>query len=300
MPMTAAEIQELLRRHLQEASGGLRDCSVSELTRGQCTSRNYFIFKIDLAHSTVILKRQNAAGYARVAHPYLSTIDKITQQWGAEPEQTEYQGDGVLAFFPERGGSAENVLSAAVQAHYAVKALRQLAAVNLIPRVLLHYAPLTVAKIGPYNESHRVALGLPIHFVANKEESVAADEIWLSDEMAAQLDRSVRLQYVTRRNVEKTTMKQVEVPAAPPPAPTLFNALSGSYGRCAIPTASTPLGEALAPSSAKAYHELASLLGAAQPRFETRPVTERVADGHTVKLSVAYAALNLPLSALAS
>lgn len=53
------------------------------------------------------------------AHAYLSTVDAITQQFGAEREQTEYQGDSVLAFFPGRGNSVEEVVSAAVQAHYA-------------------------------------------------------------------------------------------------------------------------------------------------------------------------------------
>src|SRR6185437_11197142 len=81
--MNANDVDTLVQRHLGEASGTLRDCPVNELNRGECTRRNYFIFKIDLVGSTDTLRSVRPATYARIAHTYLSTVDRITQQHGA-------------------------------------------------------------------------------------------------------------------------------------------------------------------------------------------------------------------------
>jgi class 3 adenylate cyclase len=175
--MNANEVDALVLRHFEEASGTLRDCPVNELNRGESTRRNYFIFKIDLAGSTDTLRSVRPAIYARIAHSYLSTVDRITQQHGAEEAQTEYHGDGVLALFPERGNAGTEVLRAAILSHYAVNKLRREAGITgLHPKVLLHFAPLVVAKIGPYNESHRVAIGVPIHLVSKTSALLPALE----------------------------------------------------------------------------------------------------------------------------
>ena len=197
--MTGDDINDLLNRYWSETTGLMRDCSVSELVRGECTSRPYFILKIDLIGSTRLLAGQRPATYARIAHSYLSAIDSITQQFGAEPEQTEYHGDSVLALFPERGNSAVEVLTAAIQAHYAVHQLRHMAGIPLRPKVLLHFAPLTVAKVGPWSETHRVAIGLPIHLVAKHEKDITSAVVWLSDAIAAKLGSQIRWQFLERR-----------------------------------------------------------------------------------------------------
>ena len=286
--MTGDDINDLLNRYWSETTGLMRDCSVSELVRGECTSRPYFIFKIDLIGSTRLLAGQRPAIYARIAHSYLSAIDSITQQFGAEPEQTEYHGDSVLALFPERGNSAVEVLTAAIQAHYAVHQLRHMAGIPLRPKVLLHFAPLTVAKVGPWSETHRVAIGLPIHLVAKHEKDITSAAVWLSDAIAAKLVSQIRGQFLERRYVEYTEMEQVPVPS--PPLIPLGNLLSG-----------------LNPPEQNDYSlGLLGALGALAynppppppPRYEYRSVTKKAADGFTVKLIPAYRALGLPVQVL--
>lgn len=292
--MNASEINDLIEIHLNEARGGLLRCSVSELARGQCTSRNYFIFKIDLAASTQVLRNTKPAQYARIAHAYLSTVDAITQQFGAEPEQTEYQGDSVLALFPERGNAAAEVISAAVQAHYAVNMLRQKVGIQLRPRVLLHFAALAVAKIGPWSESHRVAIGIPIHHVAKKEHEVRAGTIWLSRAFANLCSLELRNQFLQPAYVERTsTERVVAAPSSAAPAPKLGDLFaSGLLGRLNTNTILT---------SAFGSSDLTSIGRApAAPKHVDRHVKRQVQDGYTVKLLSAYQALKLPLAVLAN
>jgi class 3 adenylate cyclase len=323
--MKASDIDSLLARHIGETSGTLRNCSVSELVRGECTSRPYFIFKIDLVNSTALLRNYKPAVYAQIAHAYLSTVDAITQQFGAEPEQTEYHGDSVLALFPERGNNAVEVISAAVQAHYAVNKLRKLVGVALCPKVLLHFAPLTVAKVGPWNETHRVAIGLPIHIVAKREKELATGRIWLSDQLATKLSQRVQQQFLERSYLSVTEPEQVPLPAnewtvgllsslgavasppregvalssllAPGPASSpstndlgsLFAALSNSPPS-RIPTAA---------DYARALQETAGLLSPPPPtQYETRLVTKKKPDGYELRINVAYQDLGLPLAVL--
>ena len=314
--MNASGIDDLIARHLEEASGGQLDCSVSELGRGECTSRNYFIFKVDLVGSTQLLKRARPATYARIAHAYLSTVDRITQECGAEAVQTEYHGDSVLAFFPERGNAADLVLTAAVRTHYAVNRLRHLVAnEGLRAKVLLHFARLVVAKIGPWNESHRVALGIPIHYVANKEKELNAGVIWTSDDFARELGPAIRQKLLTRRHVSKTTIEMV--PEEPPPAPQP-GPLSSGPGSVFGGLPGQSLGNLLAGGSPPASSYKNDLIGAlaratspppplvppvgglfgAQPRMVAKNVTRQETDGYTVKILPAYQDLGFPLAVL--
>lgn len=314
--MNASDIDDLVARHLAETSGTNRDCSVSDLARGECTRRDYYIFKLDLANSTTALKTQRPAIYARVAHAHLSTVDRITREWGAEPEQTEYHGDSVLAFFPERGNTSEGVLTAAIQSHYAVNRLRH--TVNILalrPRILLHFAQLTVAKIGPWSESHRVAIGIPIHLVAHKEKSIEAPTIWVSDEFARQLRRDVRDVLLVRRTIPVTTTEMV--PAPPPPLPPTLSDLGGAFGAPVDPLqrlasvlarkqspdpslldiGAIPLNSLLGvvpPPAGASLLDLPSLA----PRTVAKEVTRQQPDGYTVNLVRAYQELRLPLKAL--
>lgn len=286
--MYANDIDQLIEVHLHEASGGLKRCRVSELSRGQCTSRPYFIFKIDLAASTVVLRNTKPAEYARIAHAYLSTVDAITQQFGAEPEQTDYQGDSVLAFFPERGNSVEAVVTAAVVAHYAVGKLRQRVSVPLHPRLLLHFAPLTVAKIGPWSESHRVAIGLPIHYVAKKENDVRPGAIWLSNSCGTQCASQFRMQFLQTAYVERIVMEKQPVAALPSPVPTLASLVSNCDPRYVN---AGLLSGAFGQGNSYATH--------APSQHVDKPIRRQVEDGHYVKLASAYQALKLPQSTIA-
>jgi class 3 adenylate cyclase len=293
--MNVNDVDTLVQRHFEEASGTLRDCPVNELNRGESTRRNYFIFKIDLVGSTDTLRSVRPATYARIAHTYLSTVDRITQQHGAEGAQTEYHGDGVLALFPERGNAGTEVLRAAILSHYAVNKLRREAGMTgLHPKVLLHFAPLVVAKIGPYNESHRVAIGVPIHLVSKKEKEIGPRQIWMSDEFARQLQQSDRAQLLTRRTVQRTETKMVPDEAA---------SYSDGLAR---------LGDLFASSAPlTTQHRLADLLknypapltplsapAPSAPRMVSKQVTVNEPDGHFLKLGVAYNALKLPLRML--
>jgi class 3 adenylate cyclase len=334
--MNANDIDNLLDRHIGETTGTLRNCSVSELARGECTSRTYFIFKIDLTNSTVLLRNQKPAMYARIAHAYLSTVDAITQQYGAEPEQTEYHGDSVLALFPERGNTAIEIVSAAVQAHYAVHRLRKLVGIALYPKVLLHFAPLAVAKIGPWNDTHRVAIGLPIHSVAKREKELATGRIWLSDQLGAKLAKDFHQQLLDRSYVKITEYEQVPVPTpAPPPSSAWSDALQNptvgllsSLGAfvsppaqahssllasgleslstrddlsslmSAISTNKSASGIPTASDYASALADLAGFAAPPPPRYETRSVTKQKPDGYELRLIPAYRQLDLPLAVL--
>lgn len=171
-------INELLGRLYEEASGGLVDKPPSRLSRGEGTEKNFFILKIDLANSTQMLMRSRKETYLRLAHTFLSSIDKITRDCGADPDQTEYAGDSVLAYFPENAVTAENVVAAACYSRAAVLGIQRLDATfskyKPTCRVVLHFDALIVSKIGPRASSFITAIGHPIHKVAKIEKDISA------------------------------------------------------------------------------------------------------------------------------
>jgi class 3 adenylate cyclase len=304
--MTASQIQLLIHTHLAEATGNVLDCNVSDLKRGESVERDYFIFKIDLARSTAILRGASAGLYARIAHVYLSSIDKITQEWGADRQQTEYHGDSVLAFFPRRKVSADRVLSAAIQAHYAANYLRQqLELPYLRPRLLLHSAALVVAKVGPWSESHRVTIGLPIHHVAKKEKEIEGGAIWLSDEFATQLDVKLRSDYLTRaaeRAVANSVAKTFEG-AVPSYKGDSLAALMRPSSRHETYAESLVKALRKAPIPPSIGNLLSSIYDAPAGAGGVlsaggRPDDKGLGVGYFVKLEAAYIALQLPIAAL--
>jgi class 3 adenylate cyclase len=173
----SAYIQDVLGRYYREASQGLVDIAPSKLNRGQGTQKNFYIFKIDLSNSTQILRYRQQSTYLKLAHTFLSSIDEITCKQGADPNQTEYAGDGVIAYFPENTPPG-HILMAAILCREAVLRIRALdSTLNSLPinfRLAIHYAPLVVAKIGRRGDSILSAIGLPIHQVAKMEEQINA------------------------------------------------------------------------------------------------------------------------------
>jgi class 3 adenylate cyclase len=306
--MNADQIALLIHTHLGEASGRTRDCNVSELKRGECVERDYFIFKIDLADSTAVLHGVTAASHARFAHAYLSSVDKITQEWSADREQTEYHGDSVLAFFPHRGGSADTALEAALRSHYAANYLRrEIQLPSLRPRVLLHSARLVVAKIGPWSESHRVAIGLPIHLVAKKEKEIIGGAIWVSDQFADQLDVKVRTKYLARAAGTPYGAASAGQPTYGIPMAEDSQSLSTLLGLSSKPVTYqerlvAALREPPAPVSiAKLFSPSYVESPQAEPRLSAKSLsgdTEQLGPGYFVKLEAAYGALGLPIVAL--
>lgn len=179
MIKSLADVRALLQRHYVEAHDGLVNKAPSQLLRGEGTEKNYYIMKIDLVGSTGLLMGRQKSTYLKLAHTYLSTIDKITQDFGADPEQVEYAGDSVLAYFGEKAASAEDVITAACYSRAAVQQIPSLdSTLNSIPlkcKIVVHFASLIVSRIGPRANSILTAIGHPIHQVAKIEKDIAAD-----------------------------------------------------------------------------------------------------------------------------
>ena len=178
-------IYELLKQHYDEASEGLVDKAPSRLSRGEGTEKNFYIMKIDLAGSTGMLLGRKKGTYLKLAHTFLSSIDKITQDFGADPNQTEYAGDSVLAYFPETETTAENVMRAASYSRAAVLGIQRLDttlnSLQLKCKVVLHFDTLLVSKIGPRANSFTTAIGFPLHVVAKLEKEISADTGWATE-----------------------------------------------------------------------------------------------------------------------
>ena len=206
-------ISDLLGHHYEEAHNGVVDKAPSRLTRGEGTEKNFYILKIDLVGSTGLLLKRHKSTYLKVAHTYLSTIDEITQSFGADPDQVEYAGDSVLAYFQD-SVSAEDVISAACFSRAAVMELRKLdetlSKLNLRCKIVLHYAPLLVAKIGPRANSITTAIGHPLHRVAKIEKNIDSDIGRVTKEFYKKIYRENK-KYLTPVYTEKL----VQVPATP-------------------------------------------------------------------------------------
>ena len=195
MPKNLDEIRAVLRAHYDETQDGLVEKAPSRLTRGEGTRKSYYILKIDLVNSTLMLQGRRTETYLRYAHTFLSTIDRITQMFGADPEQVEYAGDSVLAYFPE-SVSAFDVVAAACFAKVAVEQMRTLdrtmATFAWACKIVIHYDSLIVARIGPRSASFLTAIGYPLHRVAKLEKNIASGTGRATPEFYRRIDQSQR------------------------------------------------------------------------------------------------------------
>lgn len=191
MSKNLSYIRGLLQRHSDEAADGLVDKPPSQLLRGEGTEKNFYIMKIDLVGSTQLLWGRKKSTYLKLAHTFLSTIDKITQDFGADAEQVEYAGDSVLAYFAENRTKAEDVLWAACYSRVAVQQIHTLEGVlntlQLKCKIVLHYDALMVSKIGPRANSILTAIGHPIHRVAKLEKELSPDSGWATEKFFQQI-----------------------------------------------------------------------------------------------------------------
>lgn len=296
-----ARVDELIERHWKEASDGIVDCSVNELLRGQCTIRDYFVFKIDICNSTPLLYDQSKL-YVQLMHPFFSTVDAICREFGADPDQTEYHGDSVLALFPERGNSADSVAEAALWSHYAFRRIAhsdQLRRLDLKCRSVLHFGPLNVAVTGPYGESHRVAVGIPIHVAAKREKLVDRGAVWASDEFVEQLTTKDRDSYFLRCKTMKTRRVQVRVPPPVPPRGALetpgLGGLFGLGGPSSALAAALRGKDLIPPHSALSAAVRGTDLIPEIPRYEWKDEQYEADDGWKMKLFPLYRDRGLPL-----
>lgn len=192
------------------------------MRRGEGTNKPFFIMKIDLVGSTSLLWGKRQATYLKLAHTFLSTVDRITQDYGADDQQVEYAGDGLFAYFPATSGAAERVLCAAFYAKSAVDLMANLGgAVGALKprcRIVIHYDTLTVARIGPRAGSILSAIGMPIHKVAKLEEKISPGVGRATIEFRSQLPREL-WKFLNPVYVEE----QVLIPPAPAPVSFAFN-----------------------------------------------------------------------------
>lgn len=210
-------IRGILQRHSDEAAEGLVDKPPSKLLRGEGTEKNFYIMKIDLVGSTELLLGRRKSTYLKLAHTFLSTVDKITQDFGADPSQIEYAGDSVLAYFAENKASAEDVIKAACYSRAAVQQLHSLRGVlNTLQvkcKVVIHFDTLMVSKIGPRANSILTVIGYPIHRVSKLEKEISSDTGRATEKFFQQI-RIENRKYLCPVYEEKQIPETIMLPAA--------------------------------------------------------------------------------------
>lgn len=219
-------INAVLSQHYAETSEGLVDKAPSRLSRGEGTEKDFYIMKVDLVGSTGLLMGRKKGTYLKLAHIFLSSIDKITQEFGADPEQTEYAGDSVQAYFPESSTEAEQVIFAASYARAAVLGIHRLdetlRSLQLKCKIVLHFDTLLVSKIGPRANSITSAIGFPLHRVAKLEKEISADTGRATEKFFKKVDRDNRKYFSTVYQETTVPINSLSTP---------LNTLLSSMGR---------------------------------------------------------------------
>lgn len=216
------KIDYVIEKYYAEADGGLvNHKNPSELKRGEGTEADYYIFKIDICNSTILLHRRKPQTYLKVAHVFLSTIDYISREYGADTEQVEYEGDSVLAYFPNYHGMAMNVLKAAFFSRIAALKMKDLDStfneLSFKTKIILHHSKLILGKIGPWGDFNLTAIGLPIHKVAHLEKNVPSGDGLATKEFAEKLSVNEKKHFLIPNYVEKKVEIQNAYPTLIPP-----------------------------------------------------------------------------------
>src|SRR3989344_4849693 len=224
-------VNNLLIKYYAEAASGLsRDKTPSELNRGEGTETDYYLLKIDIVNSTIVLLRKSPNTYLKFAHVFLSTIDDITRNFGADEKQVEYAGDAVIAYFPSNRVAPVDVLKAAYYCYMAASRIPSLggdlATLPIRSRTIVHRGKLIVADIGPWGDRRLTAVGLPLHKVGHLEKNVAAGAGLATKEFGDVLPVKSRNILLSENFVEeKVPIPTIVVPTPPTRLPT--NALIG-------------------------------------------------------------------------
>lgn len=275
-------VEEILTKHYHEAADGLVDKAPSRLCRGEATERDFFIMKIDLVNSTKLLFGRRKATYLKLAHTYLSTIDKITRDHGADSKQVEYAGDSVIAYFPALNGAAEAALKAACLSRFAVTSVSEmdntLKSLDLKSKIVLHFDTLLVSNIGPRGDSVLTAIGHPLHRVAKLEKEIAPGVGRATDKFYQALPKEYR-KFLMPFYEEK----QVPVPPSFP-----------SYNALSIPTPLTQRPQGALGMASR--NQLAISLADLMIPVPTKPPApqfkiEKVLSGYNVNWLLLYRAL---------
>ena len=192
----------ILQKYYDEANKGLNnDKAPSALNRGEGTEKEYYIFKIDIVGSTLFLGNKFPQTYLKLAHVFLSSIDEITREYGADASQVEYAGDSVLAYFDVTKVPALDVLLAAYWSREAALKIKTLddsfKRYSCKTKVVLHYGKLIMAKIGPWGDYRLSAIGKELHRVSKLEKRVSGGVGHVTKEFGQRLELKARRKLLT-------------------------------------------------------------------------------------------------------
>lgn len=298
------KVSDYLVAHYAEAAEGLVEKAPSRLCRGEGTEKNFYIIKIDLVNSTQLLLGRRRSTYLKLAHTFLSTIDRVACDHGADGQQTEYAGDSVLAYFPD-SVPAREVLNAAFYCREAVRKIgaldQTLAGLRLQCKIVLHHAPLVVSRIGPRGGSVLTAIGYPIHTVAKMEKGTKPGGGQATTAFYSQLDRPNKL-YLSACYLD-----------APAPLPAFNPAINdGILPRLGLAAALNPviangiltrsqggLAAALSPATSRGITSFLKPIDVPglmrQPPALPPPEPIKTVVGYTVNWGLLYRAFGIPL-----
>ena len=204
-------LSSILNRYYQEAVGGIVQKTPSHLNRGEGTELEYYIFKIDLVGSTLFTWTKTHQTYLKLAHTFLSSVDEITREFGADGEQAEYAGDGLIAYF-RSNVSPLLVMKAAYwcrEAAFQMKTLDPtLNKFHFYTKIIVHFGKLLMAKIGPRGDSFASAIGPELHKACKMEERVTPGQGRVSIEFFNKLPVLERFRLLNPNYREIQVLKQ--------------------------------------------------------------------------------------------
>jgi class 3 adenylate cyclase len=296
--MKLRDVEDLVRRHFDEAADGIVDKAPSRLLRGEGTTKEFYILKIDLVGSTMLLKGRHPSTYLKLAHTYLSTVDQIALNFGADPEQMEYAGDSVLAYF-DSYTPARDVMLAALWSRVAVAQLGKmpgpLSALKFRCKIVVDYDRLVMAKIGPRANSVLTAIGFPIHRVAKTEKDIAAGVGRASKAFFSQVPDGLRkffsLAYQESASPFASTIFAPSLPPAPPAQPL------GLMGGLAALSQKRGLGDTIFAPEPPRMNALANLLyPPSPPPVPAPPAVQRTHVGYDFKWPMLFREVGAPFS----
>jgi len=232
----AKTIDEIIKKHYGEAVGGIVDKVPSALNRGEGTEREFYMLKIDLVDSTVFTWTRTHKTYLKLAHTFLSSVDEITREFGADDGQVEYVGDSIIAYFRADKVNALSVLYAAYYCREAALQMKTLDATfskyHFLTKTILHHGKLILARIGPRGEKFVTAIGPELHKACKMESRVSPGQSRVSSEFREKLQGREKL--LLKPNYKETQV--IKTPEIPPATRSLSNFLGMSPSDLAQPT----------------------------------------------------------------
>ncbi|ABB30328.1 putative adenylate/guanylate cyclase [Geobacter metallireducens RCH3] len=216
----AKTIDEIINKHYNEAAGGIVDKVPSALKRGEGTEREFYMLKIDLVDSTLFTWTRTHKTYLKLAHTFLSSVDEISREFGADDDQVEYVGDSIIAYFRADKVNALSVLYAAYYCRIAALQMKSLDATfskyHFLTKTILHHGKLILAKIGPRGDTFVTAIGPALHRACKMESRVSPGQSRVSKEFREKLLGREKL-------LLKPNYKETQVPKVPEFQPATHN-----------------------------------------------------------------------------